>query len=443
MPHLRKLPRSLRRAAKLMPDSPRQTANVLFGSPGEAAYVLLAPALGLLCGLVLLALLATAIVTAIVQIGLVLLIGTLAAARATGALHRALLRGLLGEDIPAPPERQRPRGLRSALTDGDGWRAAAFTLAYTPVGLVLFAVWVMGRYLGLAALTYPLWWRAIEEDGQYGIGFGFGIEPHTWPQALVTAVVGAGVLAFTTWSTRGLLDRVVRPMAHALVGPGRLETRVQELQETRALAVEYSATTLRRIERDLHDGAQARLVAVAMALAGAKDQLARVPGDAPELARGRELVQSALDGSRTAIKELRELVRGIHPPALDDGLDVALETLVSGYDTPQVTLDVNLPERPPEAIETIAYFCAAELIANAAKHARATRADVAAHTKGGMLHLTVADDGHGGARPRAGGGTGLAGLAERVSTVDGRLLIDSPDGGPTTVTVELPLTSRT
>ncbi|UUN25598.1 sensor histidine kinase [Streptomyces sp. FIT100] len=432
MRHLRKLPGSLRGAA-----------NLLFGSPGEAAYALLVPALGLVCGLALLMLLATSLLTAIVQIGLVLLIGTLAAARAIGALHRALLRGMLGEDIPAPPERQRPRGLRSALTDGDDWRAAAFTVAYTPVGLVLFAVWVMGRYYGLAALTYPLWWRAIEEDGHYGIGFGFGIEPDTWPQALITAVAGAGILGFTTWSTRGLLDRVVRPMAQALIGPGRLETRVQELQETRALAVKDSAATLRRIERDLHDGAQARLVAVAMALAGAKDQLARVPGDAPELARGRELVDSALDGSRTAIKELRDLVRGIHPPALDDGLDVALETLVSGYDAPQVTLNADLPERPPEAIETIAYFCAAELIANAAKHAGATRADVAAYTKDGTLRLSVTDDGHGGARPRAGGGTGLAGLSERVSTVDGRLLIDSPAGGPTTATVELPLDPRT
>lgn len=429
MRHLRKLPGSLRGAA-----------NLLFGSPGEAAYALLAPALGLVCGLALLMLLATSLVTAIVQIGLVLLIGTLAAARATGALHRALLHGLLGEDIPAPPK--RPRGLRSALTDGDGWRAAAFTIAYPPIGLVLFAVTVMGRFYGLAALTYPFWWRTLEEDGRYGIGFGFGIEPDTWPQALITAVAGAGILAFTTWSTRGLLDRVVRPMAHALIGPGRLESRVQELQETRALAVQDSAATLRRIERDLHDGAQARLVAVAMALAGAKDQLARAPGDAPELTRGRELVDSALNGSRTAIKELRDLVRGIHPPALNDGLDVALETLAKGYALP-VTLRVDLPERPPEAIETIAYFCTAELLANAAKHAGASRAEVAAHAKDGALHLSVTDDGRGGARTRTSGGTGLAGLSQRVSTVDGRLLIDSPDGGPTTVTVELPLDPRT
>ncbi|MFJ6636699.1 sensor domain-containing protein [Streptomyces sp. NPDC091376] len=121
----------------------------------------------------------------------------------------SLLRGLLGEDIPAPAK--RPRGLRSALTDGDGWRAAAFTVAYTPIGLVLFAVTVMGRFYGLAALTYPFWWRALEGDGRYGIGFGFGIEPDTWPQALLTAVTGAGILVVTTWSTRGLLDRVVRP----------------------------------------------------------------------------------------------------------------------------------------------------------------------------------------------------------------------------------------
>ncbi|MEV7416045.1 sensor domain-containing protein [Streptomyces sp. NPDC089919] len=440
MRHLHQLPQPLRQAASLLPGLPRRAVGVLLGSPGEAAYALLAPALGLVCGPALLTLLATSLVTAIVQIGLVLLIGTLAAARATSALHRALLRGLLGEEVGAPAK--RPRGVRSALTDGAGWRAAAFTLAYTPIGLLLFAVTFMGRFYGLAALTYPFWWRAVEEDGHHGTGFGFGIEPDTWPQALLTAVAGAGILAFTTWSTRGLLDRVVRPMAHALIGPGRLESRVQELQETRALAVEDSAATLRRIERDLHDGAQARLVAVAMSLAGAKDHLARVPGDAPELVRGRELVDSALDGSRTAIKELRDLVRGIHPPALNDGLDVALESLVSGYVLP-VTLDVNLPERPGEAIESIAYFCAAELLANAAKHSGASRAEVAAYVEGGALHLSVHDDGRGGARPRPGGGTGLAGLSERVSTVDGRLRVESPAGGPTTVTVELPLAPRT
>ncbi|WP_419996775.1 sensor histidine kinase [Streptomyces boninensis] len=408
----------------------------VFASPREAAYALLAPVLGLVCGVSLLCLLAVSLVASVTQIGLILVIGTLAAARATGAMHRGLLRGLLGEDITTPPK--RPRGLRSALTDADGWRAAAFTVAYAPIGLVLFTVSIGIWAYGLLGVAYPFYWWAINEDGRHGIGVAGDFRLDSWPLAFLTVLAGIAVLALGTWLTRGLLALVVRPMGRALLGPGRLESRVQELQATRALAVQDSAATLRRIERDLHDGAQARLVAVAMALAGAKDQLAHADlGDAPELTRGRELVDSALDGSRTAIRELRDLVRGIHPPALNDGLDVALETLASGYALP-VTLDVDLPERPPEALETIAYFCAAELLANAAKHAAATRAEVAAYEKDGALHLSVRDDGRGGARARP-GGTGLAGLSERVSTVDGRLLIDSPEGGPTTVTVELPL----
>ncbi|MGP3967522.1 sensor histidine kinase [Streptomyces sp. 6N223] len=423
----------------------RRLLRTLLGTPRDAAYALLAPVPGIVCGIALLALLAVSLVASVTQVGLVLLVGVLAVARGTGALHRALLRGLLGERIPPPPGRGRARGLvgslRAALTDGDGWRAAAFTVAYAPLGVLLLVVSVGVRLYGLAGLTYPLWWRAVVEDGERGVGIANDVRMDTWPTALLTAVAGLAVLAFSAWSTRGLLAQVVRPMARALLGRGRLDERVHVLEETRALAVQDSAATLRRIERDLHDGAQSRLVAVAIALARAKEQLARAPGGAPELARGRELVDSALDGSRTAIAELRDLVRGIHPPALNDGLDVALETLAARVGLP-VTTRVDLPARPPEAIESIAYFCAAELLANAARHADATRAEVTAYEEDGVLRLVVRDDGHGGARPgtgRGAGGTGLTGLSERVSTVDGRLLIDSPDGGPTTVTAELPL----
>jgi signal transduction histidine kinase len=158
-------------------------------------------------------------------------------------------------------------------------------------------------------------------------------------------------------------------------------------------------------------------------------------------------VDTALAESKTAIGELRELIRGIHPPALDDGLDVALETLAARAGIP-ATAETELPVRPPEAIESIAYFCAAELLANATRHSGATTVRIRAHIDaapaGGVLRLTVRDDGHGGAHlrrqdaTRGAGGTGLSGLAERVSTVDGQLLIVSPDGGPTTITVALP-----
>ncbi|MEB8340810.1 sensor histidine kinase [Streptomyces endophyticus] len=425
----------------------RGLLRTVVGSPGEAAYGLLAPLPGFLCGLVLLSLLASGLITSVVLVGLLPLIAVPFVARGTGAVHRALVNRLLGERIQPPPRRPRPPGgllerARAALTDAGGWRCAAFTLAFLPVGALLVMVFVMIRLYGLITLTYPIWWWLVRsDDGRRGLGLGFGgIQLDTWPTALLTGLAGLLPMALATWCTRWLLDLAVRPMARALLGPGRLDARVHELEDTRALVVQDSAATLRRIERDLHDGAQARMIAVAMTLARARERLARLPGAEPELASGRELVDTALAESRTAIGELRDLVRGIHPPALNDGLDVALETLAA------------LPLRPPEAIESIAYFCAAELLANATRHSRATAVRIGARSEatpaGGLLRLTVADDGHGGAHPRregatrGAGGTGLAGLAERVSTVDGQLLIDSPDGGPTTITVELPFPAQ-
>jgi signal transduction histidine kinase len=419
-------------------DHPLRT---FLGTPRETAYALLAPLPGFICGFTLLVLLVFSLVASITQIGLVLLVGVLAIARAVGAMHRGMLHGLLAEHVPAPPKRTKPSGafasLRATLTDGDGWRSAAFTVVFAPIGVVLFVVGVGVRLYGVAALTYPLWWRAVEEDGRRGIGFVGHIRLDSWTAAIITALAGIAVLAFSAWSTRGLLTLVVRPTARALLGRGR----VHVLEETRALAVQDSAATLRRIERDLHDGAQASLIAAAIAITEAKEELAGVPGEAPGLVRGRDLVDSALNGSRAAIVELRDLVRGIHPPALNDGLDIALETLAARAGLP-VTVRMNLPSRPSESIESIAYFCAAELLANVSRHADASCAEVEAHEEEGILRLVVRDDGCGGARQGVGrgvGGTGLAGLVDRVSTVDGQLLIDSPDGGPTTVAVELPL----
>ncbi|ATL31074.1 sensor histidine kinase [Streptomyces formicae] len=438
----------------------RALFRTVLGTPGEAAYALLAPLPGLLCGVVLLAILAAGLLGSVVLVGLVLLIGVPFAARGAGAVHRALLRGLLGERIQPPPPRPRPRPggrllarARAALTDADGWRSAAFTLAFLPVGALLVLLFATVRLYGLIALTYPIWWWLVPaDDGRRGLGLGFGgVQLDTWPAALLTCLAGFLPMALSTRCTRWLLDLAVRPMARALLGPGKLDARVHVLEDTRALAVQDSAAALRRIERDLHDGAQSRMIAVAMTLARAREQLARLPGTEPELASGRELVDTALAESRTVIGELRELISGIHPPALNDGLDVALETLAARAGIP-ATARTELPLRPPEAIESIAYFCAAELLANATRHSGATAvridARVAAAPEGNVLRLTVRDDGHGGAHQRrrgatrGAGGTGLSGLAERVSTVDGRLLIDSPDGGPTTITVELPLPPR-
>jgi signal transduction histidine kinase len=213
--------------------------------------------------------------------------------------------------------------------------------------------------------------------------------------------------------------------------------RVRELEQSRAHAVDDSAARLRQIERDLHDGAQAQMVAVTMKLGLAMKKLGRmVDGTGQtDLDRVLDLVAAAHRGAKEAITELRDLARGIHPPVLDHGLGAALTTLAARSDLP-VELVLDLPERPSAAIETIAYFCAAELVANVAKHSGAGHATLEAAHVPGLLRVRVSDDGSGGARVEARGG--LAGLAERVGTVDGRLQISSPPGGPTIVTVELP-----
>ena len=218
--------------------------------------------------------------------------------------------------------------------------------------------------------------------------------------------------------------------------------RVRELEQSRAHVVDDSAARLRRIERDLHDGAQAQMVAVAMKLGLAKEKLGgtiagtTVAGTAQaDLERVLELVDAAHRGAKEAITELRDLARGIHPPVLDRGLGAALATLAARSDPP-VELVVDLPERPSAAIETIAYFCAAELLTNVAKHSGARHATMEAVHVPGLLRIRVSDDGTGGARLEARGG--LAGLAGRVRTVDGRLQISSPPGGPTVIAVELP-----
>jgi signal transduction histidine kinase len=207
--------------------------------------------------------------------------------------------------------------------------------------------------------------------------------------------------------------------------------RARELQERRARAVDESAARLRRIERDLHDGAQVRLAALAMTLGEIKENLEQAAGDDRTLG----LVGAAHQNAKDTMAELRDLARGIHPAVLDRGLGPALGIL-AGTSAIPVTVTGAVTERPSPAIEAIAYFCAAELLANVTKHSGASRVAIGVREQGSGLVISVTDDGSGGARLVSGGG--LAGLRERVQTVDGRLEVDSPAGGPTIVTVELP-----
>jgi signal transduction histidine kinase len=235
-----------------------------------------------------------------------------------------------------------------------------------------------------------------------------------------------------------------------LLAPDPLAARVRSLEQARTQTVDSSAAILRRIERDLHDGTQAQLVALAMRLGMAKEKLAEYETLAnheepdPDLVRQldhvRQLVDDAHRGAKETIVELRDLARGIHPPALDTGLEGALATLAARSTIP-TELNLSLEGRPTPAIEAIAYFCVAELLANVAQHAHASRASVSCTEHGGWLRLVVRDDGTGGAQlSRLGSSSsGLVGLTDRVHAVDGRLDIASPPRGPTVVTVDLPL----
>jgi signal transduction histidine kinase len=207
------------------------------------------------------------------------------------------------------------------------------------------------------------------------------------------------------------------------------DARVAELAQSRAGAVEAAESQLRRIERDLHDGAQARLVALGMNIGLAEQQLEKDPEKAQEhLAEARKAAGAAL-------QELRDLARGIHPPILADrGLEAAIRALADHAAVP-VSVDVELAERPPAAVETAAYFVAAEGLANALKHARASRIDIAVHEREDAIVVRVLDDGRGGVS-EAGGG--LHGLRQRVEALDGSLRIASPDGGPTVIEAVLP-----
>ena len=366
-------------------------------------------------------------------------------ARRLGAAHRRLAERLLGERVAPPPPARPARGMLSrlgaGLRDGPGWRALAYTLLKLPLaaaGLYAVFLWVAG----VANLTYPFWWGLFRNHPP-GVRLspvlaatpfpGRVFQVATYPGTFLVFAAGAAMVLAAPWVTRAVVGADLL-LLRGLLGPGRLAERVRDLEQTRAVAVDDAAALLRQVERDLHDGAQIRLATLAMHLGMAKEKLGD-DGDPLDVEGARELVDAAHRGAKDALAELRDLARGIHPPVLDNGLADALATLAAGSAIP-VELATDIPARPTPAIETIAYFCAAELLANAAKHSLATRIGLSATGRDGTLLLSVTDDGAGGADP---GGSGLSGLAQRVSTVDGRLEIASPPGGPTRVTVELPL----
>jgi len=365
-------------------------------------------------------------------------------ARRLTAVHRRLAGRVLGEQIagPAPIRSRGPVSwLGATLRDGPGWRAAGYLLVQLPLAVLGCYAVVIWWAAGLVNMTYPLWWAWFRNHPP-GVRLSpvpvltpFGVL-HVATLAGTFAAFAAGglMVAAAPWLTRAVV-RADLWLMRGLLGPGRLERRVADLERARALAVDDAATMLRRLERDLHDGAQIRLATLAMNLGMAMDRL-EAEQDKPGLAEVRDLVGAAHQSAKDAMTELRDLARGIHPPVLDNGLPDALATLAAASPVP-VRLTTAIAHRPSQAIETIAYYCAAELLANAVKHSGADTITLTVTGEAELLLLRVTDDGHGGADPAA--GSGLAGLAQRARTVDGRLEVTSPPGGPTQVTVELPL----
>ncbi|GAA1951245.1 sensor histidine kinase [Catenulispora subtropica] len=385
-------------------------------------------------------------------VGLPLIALAIYLARQYAGFQRGMARKLLDHEIETPPPNQRWAAahgvlakLGAALGDLSAWRSQAYLLVRMPLAVGYLFVLGFGVVEGLIMTTYPIWWALADPENRDSKGvlhhsalqLGDGFYFDSWPRALLVTVGGLVWLYAAVWVMKALIwfDTV---LMSALLGPTRAERRVEELTTSRAHAVDDSAAALRRIERDLHDGAQAQLVALAMQLGEAKENLDATgePGRELDLTETRILIDNAHRNAKQAINELRDLARGIHPAALDNGLGDALGTLAARSAMP-VTVSVALGERPSGAIETIAYFCAAELLTNAAKHAAPTRAALSVVQESGKLVLTVEDDGRGGARVGYAGG--LAGLFDRVRTVDGSLAVDSPVGGPTRVVVTLPM----
>ncbi|KUM74117.1 sensor histidine kinase [Streptomyces curacoi] len=362
----------------------------------EIAHLLANLPLALLGFVYVVTVLSTGAFLTLTVIGFPVLAAGLMGARQLGKLERARARALLGVrvDEPSPlPLRGGKNGffpqLWLALKDPVGWRTVLYDFIRLPWGILTFVVTLVSLFV-------------------------------LWP-----------VLPFIA---RGLAN-ADRAMVRGLLSPSdELERRIAELESDRGVVVDAAAADLRRIERDLHDGAQARLVNLAMGLGLAKEKLLEDPDSAAAM------VAEAHGEVKLALQELRDLARGIHPAVLTDrGLDAALSAVASRCTVP-VKVTVDLMSRPAAAIEGIAYFTVSELLQNVSKHSGAKSASVEVWRSDDRLLIQVGDDGRGGAR--LDGGTGLRGLADRLDAVDGLFVVESPQGGPTTVTAELPWRDR-
>ena len=400
----------------------RETAYLLIDLPvGVAGFTFVVTGLSLGAGLL------------ITLVGIPVLVLTLLGCRGAAWLELRRAR-LLSLDLPDPPPLDRTGSfLRRAsrpLVDGVGWRAASYFVLMLPVGIVTFTVAITIWATALGLLTLPAWAWSVPHGGpQFGNAYYWN---KPWQLALAV-LAGAILTLLAPWVVRALAA-CDRGLVRGLLGTSRrtLEQRAQVLSETRSRTVDASIDERRRLERDLHDGAQQRLVALGMDLGIALDKLDTDPDAA------KALLRDAHGDAQLALRELRDLARGIHPAVLTDrGLDAAVSGLAARSSVP-VRVRGSLATRPPASVEATAYFIASEALANVAKHANATSAEISMALEDDRLRVEIVDDGRGGADPA---GAGLRGLADRAAALDGSFSVESPEGGGTRIVTELPCAS--
>ena len=394
----------------------------------NVAYLLLAFPTGVAYFIVLAIGIFLGVGLAVVMIGLGILVATLAAWRLMAAIERGLARTLLGVAIAVPADRRdlpRIEQITRWLRDPVTWKSLTFVVLKLPLGIVSLAA-----VAGLGFIALVLTFAPIIVLSTTVTVFGWIVEDPL--QALPLTAIGlpACLLLLHLWNGLGWLWAL---FARVMLGPStvQLRERVEDLRDARARIIAAADAERRRIERDLHDGAQQRLVALSLTLGLAQSRLDADPtAVAPLIAQAREEAQ-------LAVQELRELASGIHPALLSDrGLGPALEALAARAPIPTEVVGVPAQRLPP-AVESAAYFVTAEALTNVAKYANAQSASVALALEHGRMRLTVRDDGVGGADLAA--GRGLRGLRDRVEALDGSLDVRSPVGHGTTITAEIPL----
>ncbi|MBE1468165.1 sensor histidine kinase [Kibdelosporangium phytohabitans] len=410
------------------------------GAVGANVYLFISFVMTVAWFPLVMALLSASFGTLVVWVGFPLLILTMMLIRGYARVERRLVYASLGCYVP-DPYRPVPSGLvgvfKGRFTDPATWRDLLYLVLLLPVSVVSF-VWMVAFWsVGLGFATLPIWYRWVDGGVMlFGDVRGASYLVNSFDDTLIPAVVGVLLLCLALVTTKWV-GQVRGRLARALLGPSKamlLAAEAAHLQASRARGVDAAEAERRRIERDLHDGAQQRLVAVAMGLGRAKSKMERDPEAA------KALIEEAHADAKQAVAELRDLARGIYPAVLGDrGLDAALSSLAAKSPVPvdvQVEDGLSSGNRPPAAVESTAYFTVAESLTNVAKYADASQAAVRVFREGAKVVVEITDNGVGGAATQRGGG--LAGLADRAATIDGVLTVVSPIGGPTVIRADLP-----